>query len=174
MSNIVGLFHPWEREPERGGWLIGVEVGGWRRERAARGCNGGRSTDPSASLHPRLSATLIFLHGPRSIIPRHIRPLSSPFPPASSASETELLYPPHFANAAGEQGAAFRPLRHPYRLALLIALSKFITEALVRGLPEFRYWTAVRRYVDTARPLYTKVSPSSHSRNVPFCWRNAP
>lgn len=70
MSNIAGLFHPWEREPERGGWREGEG----RR-------NGGRSADPSASLHPRLSATLIFLHGPRSIIPRHIRPLSSLFPP---------------------------------------------------------------------------------------------
>lgn len=31
MSNIAGLFHPWEREPERGGWLAGVEVGGvWK------------------------------------------------------------------------------------------------------------------------------------------------
>lgn len=110
MSNIAGLFHPWEREPERGGWLTGMEAGGgWKRERAARGCNGGRSTDPSASLHPRLSATLIFLHGPRSIIPRHIRPLSSPFPSCFlSASETELLYPPRSVSAAGEQGAAFR------------------------------------------------------------------
>lgn len=141
MSNIAGLFHPWEREPERGGWLTGMEAGGgWKRERAARGCNGGRSTDPSASLHPRLSATLIFLHGPRSIIPRHIRPLSSPFPSCFlSASETELLYPPRSVSAAGEQGAAFRLWRHPCRRALLIALSEFITEALVRGLPEFRY-----------------------------------
>lgn len=123
------------------GWLTGVEAGGgWKRERAARGCNGGRSTDPSASLHPRLSATLIFLHGPRSIIPRHIRPLSSPFPSCFlSASETELLYPPRSVSAVGEQGAAFRLWRHPCRRALLIALSEFITEALVRGLPEFRY-----------------------------------
>lgn len=113
MSNIAGLFHPWEREPERGGWLTGVEVGGgWKRERAARGCNGGRSTDPSASLHPRLSATLIFLHGPRSIIPRHIRPLSSPFPSCFlSASETELLYPPTFRERHRRAGRCFPTLK---------------------------------------------------------------
>ena len=140
MSNIAGLSTPGSASLNVG-WLTGVEAGGgWKRERAARGCNGGRSTDPSASLHPRLSATLIFLHGPRSIIPRHIRPLSSPFPSCFlSASETELLYPPRSVSAVGEQGAAFRLWRYPCRRALLIALSEFITEALVRGLPEFRY-----------------------------------
>lgn len=63
-----------------------------------------------------------------------------PFPSCFlSASETELLYPPRSVSAVGEQGAAFRLWRHPCRRALLIALSEFITEALVRGLPEFRY-----------------------------------
>lgn len=37
MSNIAGLSHPWECEPEHGGWLTGVEVGGgWRREKESR------------------------------------------------------------------------------------------------------------------------------------------
>lgn len=110
---------------------------------------------PSPFRHSHFSPRSA-LHHSASHPPSFV-PLSSLLP---LASETELLYPPHFANAAaGEQGAAFRPLRHPHRLALLIALSKFITEALVRGLPEFRCRTAVRRYVDPARPLYTKVSP---------------
>lgn len=103
MSNIAGLFHPWEREPERGGWRAG----------AARG----RSADPSASLHPRLSATLIFLHGPRSIIPRHIRPLSSLFPPTSPSASSSRL-------------PASNSLATSYQL--LIAVSKFIRGALVR------------------------------------------
>lgn len=116
MSNIAGLFHPWEREPERGGWRARGE-GGW---------NGGRSADPSASLHPRLSATLIFLHGPRSIIPRHIRPLSSLFPPT---------HPPPPSN---QPSSSRLPASNPGPVAtLLIAVSKFISGALVGGLPEF-------------------------------------
>lgn len=141
MSNIAGLFHPWEREPERGGWLTGVEVGGgWKRERAARE----GATEGGAPIHQRPSTLafppLSFFSTVRApsfrVTSALFRP---PFLPASSASETELLYPPRTVSAAGEQGAAFRLRRHPCRRALLIALSEFITKALVRGLPEFTY-----------------------------------
>lgn len=109
MSNIAGLFHPWEREPERGGWLTGVGAQG---RSGARGCNGGRSADPSASLHPRLSATLIFLHGPRSIIPRHIRPLSSLFPPSGSDTVPWLCFS-LFLVSPPTISPAPRPSSHP-------------------------------------------------------------
>lgn len=55
MSNIAGLFHPWEREPERGGWLTGVEAG---RESGVREPREG-ATEGGAPIHQRPS-TLAF------------------------------------------------------------------------------------------------------------------
>lgn len=109
MSNIAGLFHPWEREPERGGWLTGVEAGGgWKRERAARE----GATEGGAPIHQRPSTLafppLSFFSTVRApsfrVTSALFRP---PFLPASSASETELLYPPRAVSAAVRAGRCF-------------------------------------------------------------------
>lgn len=55
MSNIAGLFHPWEREPERGGWLTGVGAQGRSGVREPRE----GATEGGAPIHQRPS-TLAF------------------------------------------------------------------------------------------------------------------
>lgn len=97
------------------------------REPREGATEGGAPIDPSASLHPRLSATLIFLYGPRSIIPRHIRPLSSLFPPSplircrvpGSPCSASLLrhpffVPPFLPAVQPTVSPAPRPSSHPH------------------------------------------------------------
>ena len=55
MSNIAGLFHPWEREPERGVASQGWKPAGVGNERVPRG----GATEGGAPIHQRPS-TLAF------------------------------------------------------------------------------------------------------------------
>lgn len=87
MSNIAGLFHPWEREPERGGWHTVVEK---HRERG------------SGVREPREGAT-------EGGAPIHQRPSTLAFPPLSFFSTvrapsfrvTSALFHPSFLPPPG-------------------------------------------------------------------------
>lgn len=94
MSNIAGLFHPWEREPERGGWLTGVEVGGvWKPKE--------RQREIEREREPREGAT-------KGGAPIHQRPSTLAFPPLSFFSTvrapsfrvTSALFRPPFLPAS--------------------------------------------------------------------------
>lgn len=140
MSNIAGLFHPWEREPERGGWLTGVEArrgSGVRepRERVQR-----REERRSISVPPPSP----FRHShfsPRSALHHSASHPPSFIPLSSLGSDTvpwlcfSLFRGRRFSRFSADDSATLRSLLRP--ATLLIALSKFISQALVGGLPEF-------------------------------------
>lgn len=148
MSNIAGLFHPWEREPERGGWIarrVAVRRGAREpRERVQRR-EERRSISvppPSPFRHSHFSPRSA-LHHSASHPPSFI-PLSSPTlldtvpwfpflpcpsPPRSVDSALRRLQDPEITPPRGPP---------PATTAILIALSKFISETLVGGLVRVR------------------------------------